>query len=198
MKNVLTLLVAGLACALLAVVLHSTGMPHDQLVMTAGETLTAMAVVQSTYSDNIAAAVDGMIADMTTSDCDTRICETVAGIAFGVAVGQGTADKGATVGGATAAKFVGISVRDITLVNATVDKYARYQNMAVMSRGDIWVTVGGDVVAGGDVTFVASTGVLSSAGADGTHFAIAGARWMTSALSGGRAVVRLSGSLPSA
>lgn len=156
-----------------------------------------MSFVQTTYSENPAAAVAGMPADADYS-ADTRFCETAAGIGYGIAVSQGTADKGALIGGASAAVFAGVTIRDKTVVNDDGDEYAENENMGVMTRGDIWVTVGGDVTAGGDVTFASTTGVLSSAAASGSQFAIAGARWMTSASSGGLAILRLSGSLPSA
>lgn len=154
-----------------------------------------MAFVQSTYSENIAIAVAGMLADADHS-VDTRVCETAAGIGFGVACGQGTANNGVRLGAAAATGFVGISVRDKTLVNSEGDEYQQYNNVGVMTRGDIWVTVGADVVAGNDVTFVASTGVLSTATASGSQFTIAGARWMTSATAGKLALLRLSGALP--
>jgi len=154
-----------------------------------------MATVQSTYSENIDAALPGMAADADFS-ADTRICETAAGIGFGLAVGQGTSDNEAKLAPAAAADFVGITMRDRTLVNDSDDLYAQYENMAVMTEGDIWVTTGGVVSAGDNVTFVKSTGVLSSAATSGTQFEITGARWMTSAANGGLAKVRLSGELP--
>ncbi len=160
-----------------------------------------MAVVQSSYAEGIQPAYAGMVANMTNWDADSRICETSAGIAFGVAVGLGTADNGAIVGAGAAAQFVGITVRDPTLViqsGQTVDKYQQYDTMAVLTEGDIWVTVGASVTDGADVSFVASTGVLSSAGSSGTQFIIAGARWMTTADTGELAIVRLGGALPSA
>jgi len=157
-----------------------------------------MAVVQNTYSENIRPAVAGQVANETNWDADTRNVETAAGIPFGVAVGQGAAAKGAVLGSATAEGFVGISIRDITLDPRDGDKYRQNANMAVLTEGDIWVQVPVSVTAGQDVTFVASTGVLSSVAADATHFAIPGARWMTSAAGGGLAIVRLSGALPAA
>ena len=51
-----------------------------------------MAIVQSTYSENIAIASPGMPADADYSAA-TKICETAAGIAFGVAVQRGTSDN---------------------------------------------------------------------------------------------------------
>lgn len=156
-----------------------------------------MATVQSAYSETIERAVAGLPADAD-HHIDTRICETAAGIGFGLAVGQGTSDNEAALNPSANTDFVGITVRDKTLVNSSDDLYAQYENMAVMTRGDIWVTTGGDVVAGGDVTFVKSTGVLSSAATSGTQFAITGARWMTTAASGALAKVRLSGAVPAA
>jgi len=94
-----------------------------------------MAVVQSTYGDTMEPAVAGMSANMTNWDADTRICETAAGIGFGLACAQGTGDKGAVLGGATAT-FVGVSVKDITLINAVGDEYQQYDNMGVANEGD--------------------------------------------------------------
>lgn len=153
-----------------------------------------MATVQSAYTENIPAGLPGMLAFNQPAMVDTRICETAAGIGFGLAVGQGTDDKGAVLGGALA-DFVGITVRDVTLPVGQTDKYAQYNNMAVLSEGDIWVTVGADVDAGDVVHYDATTGVLTNTGGSGP---IVGARYMTSAASGGLARVRLSGALPAA
>lgn len=188
-----------LALAAVAVVagLVGAGMVQPDFGLGGSLLVSAMAV-QTTYSARMPAAVAGMIADMQNWDADTRICETAAGIGFGLAVGRGSADNGAVLGAAAATDFLGISVRDVTLVNNDGDEYARYSNMAVLTKGTIWVTVGGDVVDGGDVTFNSTTGVLSSAGTSGTQFAITGARWLDTVSSGGLARLRLSGELPSA
>jgi len=157
-----------------------------------------MAVVQSTYSENIRPAVAGMVANMTNWDADTRLVETAGGIPFGVAVGQGAAPKGAVLSAAAATGFVGISIRDITLQSNPVDRYELTDNIAVLTEGDIWVLTGGAVTAGTDASFDSTTGVLSSAAASGTQFVIAGARWMTTTAGAALAVLRLSGSLPAA
>lgn len=151
-----------------------------------------MAVVQNTYAERIAKGSIGSAANETNWDADTRIVETVAGIGFGLAVGQGTNDKGAVIGG-TLANFVGVSMRDITLVNATPDTYARYQNMAVMTEGDIWVAPTVAVSPTDPVHYDAATGKFATSGGSGP---IAGARWMTSADANQPAVLRLSGHLP--
>lgn len=154
--------------------------------------------LQTTYSTTMRPGLPGMVQNMIPYDADTRICETAAGIGFGLAVSQGAADDGAVLGGASAAVFVGVSMRDITLEGAQGDSYALGQNMGVMTKGDIWVTVSGAVTAGGDVTFNGTTGALGSAAVGAGQFAIAGARWMTGAADGGLAVLRLPASMPSA
>ena len=89
-------------------------------------------------------------------------------------------------------------MRDDTLLGLTADsdyvgEYQTGATCAVMFRGDIWVLAGGIVTKGSDVTFNATTGVLSSAATGGAQFAITGAKWLTSAASGALAKVRLSG-----
>lgn len=155
-----------------------------------------MPAVQTTYSENIPIALSGMLADGDNS-VDTYVVETAAGIGFGLAVSQGTADGQCLIGAAAATGFIGVTVRDKTVPNG-VDTFAQYDNVGVCQRGEIWVTTGGTVAAGGDVTFASTTGVLSSAATSGTQFAIAGARWRTSASSGGLALLSLPGYLPSA
>jgi hypothetical protein len=152
-----------------------------------------MPSVQTTYSETIAAAQAGMPADAAFK-ADTRTVETVAGIAPGLAIGQGSAAKGAILGAAAATGFAGVGIRAQANLNSTTpDTIARYDDISVMTQGDIWVTVGGNVTAGQDVTFNTTTGVLSTIAADASNFTIAGARWMTSASSGALAILRLNG-----
>lgn len=157
-----------------------------------------MAFVQTTYSERMPKAVAGMVATMNPWDADTKIVETVAGIGFGLAVGRGAGDKGAILGAGAAAGFLGISVRDVTLEPGNADKYLRYQNMAVLKKGQIWVVAGGNVQDGQDVTFNSTTGVLSSIAADGSNFAIPGARWVDTVSSGELARVDLTGQMTGA
>lgn len=152
------------------------------------------AVVQASYSENIDAARAGMRANMNIDRVDTRICETEAGIGFGLAVSQGTGDKGAVIGG-TLAGFSGITVRDVTLEPGDEDVYQEGANMGVLTEGDIWVVAAAAVSAGQVVHFNATTGALTNTGGQGP---IVGARWMTSADQGGLAIVRLGGGMPAA
>lgn len=139
-------------------------------------------VVQSTYNRYMTAGSPGVWATTTGWDADTKQAE--GNIAFGLAVSKGTADDGALLGGTN---FIGISIRDITLVHTTPDRYETGDNMGVAIRGDIWVTVGGDVSAGQQAHYDSTTGVLSAAGG----VAIAAAKFVTSVASGGLAVLRL-------
>jgi hypothetical protein len=122
-------------------------------------------------------------------NADSRFVETIAGIACGLACGQGVQDRGAVLGAATAAKFVGVSLLQ-------PGGYLFRATLALLTKGDVWVAPGSAVRAGGAVTFHRVTGVLSSAPVDADNFQIAGARWMTTAQVGALAVVRLSGALP--
>jgi len=140
--------------------------------------------VQSTYSRTLVAGTAGQPATMSGWDADTKICETVAGIGFGLAVSQGSAANGVTLGGAA---FVGVSLRDVTLPPSQTDKYIQTQNMSVFVRGDIWVNVEDDVAIGHEVKYDATTGQMGHTG--GT--AVPNARWMTAASAGGLAILRL-------
>lgn len=152
-----------------------------------------MSFVQTSYSENMAVAVAGA-PDNHDFSANTFTAEGGA-IGFGVVVGQGTADRQAVLG-ATTGTALGVTIRSI--VANTEDTYPENANMSVMYRGQIWVTVGGDVVAGGAVTFADATGVLSSVAAGAGQTALEGARWMSSASNGGLALLHLGGALPSA
>lgn len=151
-----------------------------------------MPAVQTVYNERMAKAAAGMRANMTNDNVVTRICETVAGIGFGLAVSQGAGDKGAVLGGADS--FNGISVRDVTVMPAadgTTDKYRRYANMSVMTLGDIWVKAKGTVNADDPVYWDATTGELSATDTTDSVGPVAGARWKTSATNGLLAIVTL-------
>lgn len=143
--------------------------------------------IQTTYSETIAAAVAGQVGDQTDYNIDTLVSEVAGGIGFGLVVGQGAADRGCVLGGALTV-FRGISVRDVTLPDGQDDTYDEGDNVAVLSEGDIWVTVAAAVDAGDRVHYNATTGAISNTGGNGP---IVGARFLTSAALNGLALVRL-------
>lgn len=133
------------------------------------------------YPSRMPVAYAGMIAETNENrDVASRKIET-ASVAFGLAVGRGTADGSAKLAGAG---FEGITVADKT---RTADLYAVGEVAGVLRRGTIWVTAGAAVTPADTVYFAAATGVISNISAGGT--AIAGAKFETTAANG--ALVRL-------
>jgi hypothetical protein len=140
-------------------------------------------------------AMAGMPASMTGWDVDTKLCQDDSsppvGIGFGLAVSQGNdSDRAAILGVPSGKAFVGITRArqdQPNLSTVFTDKYFDGENMGVHVRGDIWVVAEGVVTVGEAVYVNTTTGALGHSG--GT--VINDARWMTSALAGGFAVVRL-------
>lgn len=139
--------------------------------------------VQSSYTRyNTQLGAPGSFADMSGWDVDSYMAEGT--IPFGLAVSKGAADDGVLKAGTL---FIGISVRDITIVHTTADEYETGDVVAVASKGDIWVRAKENVVARTAVKYDTSTGELGKAA--GT--AIAGAVWLTTTLAGAMGIVRL-------
>ena len=151
----------------------------------------AMPVVQSTYTSNIPQAVAGMVANMNQYRIASRNVETVAGVGFGLVVGKGAADRGIVIGGPVNL-VVGVTVRDVTLRPDTPDVYARFSLAGVLEFGDIWVTTSATVVAGNDVTYDNTTGILGTQAVAGAIVGpLVGWRWVTSVTGVGLAIVRV-------
>lgn len=121
-------------------------------------------IVQTRYPTQMQPGLEGMISDMSPSAVQTYVVETAAGITFGKACSWGTGPKGAILGGPN---FLGLSVRDITLVGTNVDPQSSVQNpldaygyrvnIAVMSRGHMWV-LPQDIVLPGEAVYYDETG----------------------------------------
>jgi hypothetical protein len=148
--------------------------------------------VQTTYPTSLAIGRAGQAASMVNWNTITRLCETAAGIAFGLAVTRGTGDKGAVLGGSDPAKFLGISLEDKSIVRKegeTVDKFRQYDNMPVCNQGEVFVKVASNVAAGDYVYFDTATGELTN---DDTDVGpVPGAMFESAASSGGIAKVSL-------
>jgi hypothetical protein len=87
------------------------------------------------------------------------------------------------------ANFLGVTVRDITQVDATVlDKYPQYKNVGYLSRGQIWVEASVAVGANDPVHYDTTTGAWKISGGIGP---IVGARYVTSGAAGDRVVIEL-------
>lgn len=119
-----------------------------------------MATLQSTYSNYPAPGYPGMVANGEYHGPISRTCEDSAGIAFGKAVFRGSGDHGctATAGG----QFLGITVVNETLglvAGQTADQYQQYDDVAIATRGVIFVTAGEDVTDGAQA-YVTSAGAI--------------------------------------
>lgn len=195
MFSILTTCAVVAAAALAYFGADITAITHVNLDIGLGTGGAALAaVVQSSYTERIGQAVAGMVANTNDVTIDTRIVEPSSGLPFGVACAQGTNDNQVKLGGVLTA-FVGVTVRDITLAPVTadsayLDEYKQGSNAGILTEGDIWVTTGGAVVAGGPVHYNATTGVFDDSGGTGP---VPGARWMTHTTGVGLAILRLSG-----
>jgi hypothetical protein len=138
-------------------------------------------VLQTTYRPQIAPFLLGMIIDENDAETITRVCNTSAGIGFGVGVSQDTNDKMCVLGGS---KFIGLVQRDKTLALAAVDplsatdnpnpldKYGQWTNVSIMTRGRIAVRAGANVTAWDSLFYDTTSGLLtnSASGAAASGF----------------------------
>lgn len=136
-----------------------------------------MAEVQTSYTDTIAAAYAGMIANGETSNRISRTCEDAGGIGFGQPVYRGTDDHGCTATVGTLATFLGFSIAHEALgllPGQTADEYAQYENVGILTGGAIYVAVKGAVADGAAITIGTGAGaadLIGSTAADATHIA---------------------------
>lgn len=144
--------------------------------------------VQTVYNENQPAGKQGAIVDMSPRSLMSRTVETAAGIAFGVAVEQGTADEGCKVyDGGT---ILGFTVRERSLV-AEADKFAQYESARIMiGQGTFWAVATVDVVAGDPVYIRPSNNTFQKDNTD-SGVAYPNARYDSTATAGNLVKVRL-------
>lgn len=142
-----------------------------------------MAPIQDTvgtYTDSFEAGFPGMVADHSLKDVSSRVIENAV-VAFGLAVGAGTADESARLGGTG---FEGIAVAD---KSRDADQYDVGEVAGIMRKGSIWVTASTNVDPSDPVTFTAATGVIGA----GLATTIANAKFETTATAGNLVRVHL-------
>lgn len=128
-------------------------------------------VLQQTYRPQIAPFLLGLIIDENDAETLTKVCNTAAGIPFGVAVSQDTVDKNCVLGGT---KFIGLTQRDKSLALAAIDPlslndtpnpldaYGQWTNVSIMTRGRIAVRAGANVSAYDSLFYDTTTGLLTN------------------------------------
>jgi hypothetical protein len=146
---------------------------------------------QTTYTEQMKEPRPGTMKSR--DDTITGLCETVAGIGFGLAVSQGANSDQGTILGGTLAGYKGVSAKDITMLVSNADKYLPPNNMAICDKGEIWAEPGEAVNANDPVYFNGATGVLMKSAAGGALGPIPGAYWGSSCGIGGRAYAVLGG-----
>lgn len=128
-----------------------------------------MAELQTSYTDQIAPAVPGMVANGETSNRISRTIEDSAGVGFGKAVFRGTGENGCTAT-PTAGQLLGITIAASVLAltaGATADTYPQYEGVNILALGAIWVTAGA-TVAKGDQAYVTSGGAITNSSSGNT------------------------------
>ena len=125
-----------------------------------------MADVQTTYTENAPIGILGTKVNGEEYNAITRVAE--AAIPFGRPVMRGAADQGCLVASAalTAASFLGICLRDISVVYSSAGGYPIRSNVAILTTGTIWGVVGEAVLPGEAVLYDTATGkYMKTAGA---------------------------------
>lgn len=138
------------------------------------------------YKQEMDAGVAGAVATTENKDIVSRTVEVVDGIGFGLAVVQGTKDKGVRLATTGDTKILGVTVLDRTAGDLVNDKFPQYESARVMIKGTIWVEVTEAVAAGDDVAVDLTTAKFNKAGVK-----IANARYETSAAIGGLAQIHI-------
>lgn len=138
------------------------------------------------FKSEMDVGVAGAIANTENKNIISRTVQGAAGIPFGRAVVQGTADKtvrAATTGDTT---FVGVTVLDRTARDLTAGGFVEKETARILEEGVIWVEVTAAVKAGDAAAVDLATGKFNKAGA-----AFAGAIFDTSAAAGALAQLRI-------
>lgn len=123
-----------------------------------------MAVVQSTYSDTIAAGFPGMVANGETSSRISRTVEQSGGIGFGKAAyrssdtGVDTTEAAGTFLGFTIATY---SAPPTQSTGAQADSYPEDSVAAIMTMGCMWVTAS-VAVNDGEQVYVTTGGAITN------------------------------------
>ena len=172
-----------------------------------------MSITQNTYTENIAAAIEGQIADMTNCDVRTYRVSGDDAIKFGypvIAVADTDECVPVTHGVAWTANtlplILGIAIKDITRDPSDEDEYVKPAHVNVLVRGTIWVKVEAAItdamVRTRQVSFKRpaaaddATGQFSGGATAPAQPRVAGARWVTKqATAGGLAKLELAGGI---
>lgn len=154
-----------------------------------------MAFAQTTYPAAPKKGLPGQIANSELANIISKTVETAGGLPFGQpAARSATATKDESCRlMASGATFLGIAVLNRAVVPdaSEPDEYKQYATAALLTQGTIFVTAGGAVNPGDDVTWNTTSGKYSTVSADTDDLAIPGARFETSGGDGDIVIISL-------
>lgn len=127
-----------------------------------------MAIAQSTYLENAVIGRPGMVANGERMNVISRFVEDSAGIAFGRAAFQGTADDGVTATPSTNLMGIVIATKGTTPVpgGAAADIVPQRGLASLATDGAVWVTAGEDVVDRAPVYVTAAGAFVDTVGSN--------------------------------
>ena len=147
---------------------------------------------QTSYDINQPVAYAGQVYALSPCDIVSRSVETVAGMAFGIAVSRGTdPDEQAVIGGAD---YLGISIRSLEregAANTGAVQYDETETAGIMRFGYVWAVCPAGATPGDAVKYTTATGVLDSGAPGAGEAAITGATWDTVTAAGELGVIRV-------
>jgi hypothetical protein len=147
-----------------------------------------MPAIQTTYANNMAAALAGMVANLELANIVSRNV-TVAAMGCGVVAVHGGDDGAIRAPDASNTKFLGITARDRAKDSASADAYRVGDTANVLTQGVVYV-VAGEAVARGDAAFfVPASGAVVKTATD--NIAIPRATFDASAASGALVPLRI-------
>ena len=149
--------------------------------------------VQTSYTLQQGVGYAGQLFDVNPHEIVSRTVETVAGAAFGLAVGRGT-DKAEQVLVGTA-DFTGITIRSLDkegAINTGAIQWNENDAAGILREGYIWAICPAGCTAGDQVKYLTATGVLDAGVAGVGSMQLDGAQWDSTAAAGEVGVIRLS------
>ena len=128
-----------------------------------------MAVLQSTFNEDITAGYAGMDADGELENGVSLILEGATACAFGRPVYRGTADRGATLTVSANLRGFARASKGLPVTSTRAEEtYAPGDVMSVKERGKIWISSSTAAADGDQVYVVTASGLISNSATSAT------------------------------
>ena len=128
-----------------------------------------MAVLQSTFGEDIVGGYAGMDADGELENAVSFILEGATACAFGRPVYRGTADRGATLTVSANLRGFARASKGLPVTSTRAEEtYAPGDVMSVKERGKIWISSSTAAADGDQVYVVTASGLISNSATSAT------------------------------